>query len=54
MNRVLTDLYDIGYRGFLSLELFNKEHATMDALSVAREGLAKMKTAVQTALVGRN
>jgi 2-keto-myo-inositol isomerase len=54
LDKVLTDLHDIGYRGFLSLELFNKEHTAMDALSVAREGLAKMKASVQAALAERN
>ena len=52
LGRVLKHLHEIGYRGFLSLELFNKEYAAMDAVEVAREGLAKMKSSVQTALPG--
>ncbi|MBN1686106.1 MAG: sugar phosphate isomerase/epimerase [Spirochaetales bacterium] len=52
LGRILRDLYGLGYRGFLSLELFNKEYEKMDASSVAREGLAKMKAQVQETLAG--
>lgn len=50
LREILHILRDIGYRGFLSLELFNekywKEH---DALTVAETGLRKMREAVRKA-----
>ena len=52
LDGVLKDLYEAGYRGYLSLELFNKKYEKMDAAEVAREGLAKMKASVQSALEG--
>jgi sugar phosphate isomerase/epimerase len=42
----LRDLRNIGFRGVLSLELFNKEYWKRDALAVARAGLEKMKAVV--------
>ena len=51
MDMILRTLRDIGFRGYLSLELFNetywKQH---DALTVARTGLEKMKASVRKAL----
>jgi sugar phosphate isomerase/epimerase len=38
-----------GYRGMLSLELFNREYWNQDALLVARTGLEKTREAVQRA-----
>jgi 2-keto-myo-inositol isomerase len=43
-------LRDIGYRGMLSLEVFNREYWNQDALYVARAGLEKTRAAVQHAL----
>ena len=51
MDMILRTLRDIGFRGFLSLELFNegywKQH---DALTVAKTGLEKTRAAVNKAL----
>jgi sugar phosphate isomerase/epimerase len=43
-------LRDVGYRGMLSLEVFNREYWTQDALYVARSGLEKTRAAVRAAL----
>jgi sugar phosphate isomerase/epimerase len=43
-------LRDVGYRGMLSLEVFNREYWTQDALYVARSGLEKTRDAVRSAL----
>ena len=43
-------LRDIGYRGMLSLELFNPEYYKQDAFEVVKTGLAKTKAAVRAAL----
>lgn len=43
-------LNEIGFRGMLSLELFNREYWNQDALFVARTGLEKTRAAVQAAL----
>jgi sugar phosphate isomerase/epimerase len=49
----LADVYRalraVGYRGFLSLELFNKDYWKRDGLAVAREGLEKLKASVRKA-----
>jgi sugar phosphate isomerase/epimerase len=50
LKAILRDLHEIGFRDFLSLELFNRDYWKQDALSVARTGLAKMKEAVRHAL----
>jgi sugar phosphate isomerase/epimerase len=50
LNDILRTLRDIGYRGMLSLELFNREYWKQDALAVAKIGLEKMKSAVKKAL----
>lgn len=47
---VFRTLRDIGYRGMLSLELFNPEYYKRDAFEVVKEGLAKTKAAVKAAL----
>jgi len=46
LKTFLRDLRRIGFRGVLSLELFNKEYWQRDALTVARTGLEKMKAVV--------
>jgi len=46
LKLVLGSLRSIGFRGWLSLELFNKEYWQRPAEEVARAGLARMKAAV--------
>jgi len=43
-------LRDVGFRGCLSLEVFNREYWNQDALFVARTGLEKTREAVHKAL----
>lgn len=50
MGQFLRDLADAGYRGMLSLELFNADYGDRSPADVAREGLAKTRAAVQAAL----
>lgn len=52
LSQILRDVYATGFRGILSLELFNKEYWAQDALTVARTGLEKMRAAVIRAAVG--
>ena len=47
---MLRDLYRVGFRGLLSLELFNRTYWKQDANVVARTGLEKMKAVVAKAL----
>lgn len=50
LSEMLRDLHRLGFRGMLSLELFNRDYWKQDALLVARTGLAKMKAVVEKAL----
>ena len=50
LDFVLKTLHETGFRGMLSLELFNRTYWEQDALAVAQTGLGKMKAAVQKAL----
>ncbi|MGQ9573694.1 MAG: sugar phosphate isomerase/epimerase family protein [Thermoguttaceae bacterium] len=50
MTQILRDLREIGFRGFLSLELFNKRYFQQDPLEVARTGLRKIQACVAKAL----
>lgn len=50
LTGILRDLRAGGYRGYLSLELFNKDYYRQDALTVARTGLQKTRAAVQKSL----
>ncbi len=50
LKAVLRTLHATGFRGMLSLELFNKDLWKQDPLEVARTGLAKMKAVVGSAL----
>jgi sugar phosphate isomerase/epimerase len=50
LRELLRDLRHLGFRGALSLELFNREYWTQDALAVARTGLEKMRAAVRSSL----
>jgi 2-keto-myo-inositol isomerase len=47
---MLRDLKKAGFKGFLSLELFNRTYWKQDAAEVAKTGLAKMKAVVAKAL----
>src|SRR5262249_18987920 len=50
LKDVFRTLRDIGYRGMLSLELFNPEYYKQDAFEVVKTGLEKTKAAVKSAL----
>jgi len=50
LKEVFRGLHTNGFRGFLSLELFNHEYWKNDALLVAKTGLEKMKAVTQAAL----
>jgi sugar phosphate isomerase/epimerase len=50
LKTFLRDLRRIGFRGALSLELFNREYWMRDALVVVRTGLDKMKAVVADSL----
>jgi sugar phosphate isomerase/epimerase len=48
LKTILRDLRDIGFRGVLSLELFNRDYWKQDPLVVARTGLEKMRVVVRS------
>ncbi len=50
---LLRTLQAIRFSGLLSLELFNRQYWKLDALSVARTGLAKLRAIVDRALGNR-
>ncbi|MEX0678261.1 MAG: sugar phosphate isomerase/epimerase family protein [Pirellulales bacterium] len=50
LGTLLGTLRDTGFRGTLSLELFNREYWNQDALYIARAGFEKTREAVQKAL----
>lgn len=52
LKEVFRTLRAIGYRGCLSLELFNREYWQKDPLEVARTGLEKTRVLVQESLEG--
>lgn len=52
LKQMVKDLYAIGFRGAMSLELFNPEYWKQDALAVAKTGLEKMQSLVQASLEG--
>jgi sugar phosphate isomerase/epimerase len=47
LKDIFRDLRAIGYRGMLSLEVFNRDYWRADALAVATTGLEKLKAAVR-------
>jgi len=47
LPNLLRELRQNGFRGVLSLELFNREYWKQDALQVARTGLEKMRAVVR-------
>jgi sugar phosphate isomerase/epimerase len=49
---LIGDLHATGYRGYLSLELFNRDYWKQDALTVAREGCRKMRDLEKRATEG--
>jgi sugar phosphate isomerase/epimerase len=51
LSEILRTLYAAGFRGALSLELFNPDYYRRDPLDVAREGLEKTKAAVERAML---
>jgi 2-keto-myo-inositol isomerase len=50
LTTMLRDLHALGFRGLLSLELFNPTYWKEDPLTVAKTGLAKMKAVVKKAM----
>src|SRR5439155_8422178 len=50
LKTIMQDLKQIGYRGVLSLELFNRDLWKQDAAAVARTGLEKMRAVVRAGL----
>lgn len=50
LDKIFRTLRDNGYRGALSLELFNREYWKQDAFEVAKTGYEKTKAAVAKAL----
>ncbi|MCL4205437.1 MAG: sugar phosphate isomerase/epimerase [Pirellulaceae bacterium] len=50
LDQILRGLHASGFRGALSLELFNRDYWQQDAATVARKGLEKMQQAVRRAL----
>ena len=47
LKEIVRDLRAIGYRGMLSLELFNRDYWKDDPLTVARTGLEKLRAVVR-------
>lgn len=50
LGQILGRMILAGFRGYLSLELFNPNYYKEDALVVANTGLAKMKAVVAKAM----
>jgi len=50
LKQVVRILRDIGFKGVLSLELFNRDYWKQDAKEVAKTGLEKMKKVVRESL----
>jgi sugar phosphate isomerase/epimerase len=50
LDEIFRTLADAGFRGALSLELFNRDYWSQDPLTVARTGLEKTRAAVEKAL----
>jgi sugar phosphate isomerase/epimerase len=47
LKEMLRDLRHLGFGGYLSLELFNREYWKQDAMQVARTGLEKMRAVAE-------
>jgi sugar phosphate isomerase/epimerase len=50
LKQIVRTLRDIGFKGVLSLELFNRDYWKQDAKEVAKTGLEKMKNVVRESL----
>lgn len=50
LDQILRTLFHTGFRGALSLELFNRDYWQQAATAVARTGLEKMRAAVEKAI----
>ena len=50
LGSIFRTLRDIGWRGFLSLELFQRDYWKLDAAEVAKTGLEKTRKSVREAL----
>jgi len=50
LKQIVRILRDIGFKGVLSLELFNRDYWKQDAREVAKTGLEKMKKVVRESL----
>ena len=50
LKDLVRDLQRIGFRGVLSLELFNRDYWMQDPMTVARTGLEKMRAVVRASL----
>ena len=50
LGKMLRDLKGLGFRGMLSLELFNPTYWKQDPLEVAKTGLTKLKAVVEKAM----
>jgi sugar phosphate isomerase/epimerase len=50
LGAIFRTLRDIGYRGHLSVELFNKSYWAEDAMKVAKTGLEKARNAIAKAM----
>ena len=49
LSQIYRTIHAAGFRGYLSLELFNQQYWKQDALEVARTGLKKTRESVQRA-----
>jgi sugar phosphate isomerase/epimerase len=52
LPQLLREMRQAGFRGVLSLELFNRDYWKQDALQVARTGLEKMRAVARRSLEG--
>jgi sugar phosphate isomerase/epimerase len=50
LKQIVRILHDLGFKGVLSLELFNREYWKQDAKDVAKTGLENMKKVVRESL----
>ena len=52
LKEMFRDLYRVGFRGHLSVELFNRKYWMQDAMTVAKTGLEKLRAVVRAAMEG--
>ena len=50
LDTIFRDLHKIGFRGALSLELFNRDYYKQDPMEVAKTGIQKTRESVQRAI----